>query len=60
MHLNIRSLKYKVGEVKNLIKEHSPYMLGLSECELKRDNVDVKSLKIPGYDLLYTTSWTEL
>ena len=38
MHLNIRSLKYKVGEVKRLIKEHNPHMLGLSEVELSYIN----------------------
>ena len=31
MHLNIRSLKNKLCEVKNVIKQHSPYILGLSE-----------------------------
>ena len=59
MHLNIRSLKHKVYEVKNIIKEHSPHLIGLSECELKRDNIDEKCLKIPGYDILFPTSWSK-
>ena len=57
IHLNIRSLKYKVHEVKNIIKEHSPTIIGLSECELLKDNVEEKSLKIPGYDILFPSSW---
>ena len=57
MHLNIRSLKTKVPEVKNIIKEHSPHILGLSECELVRASIDEKSLKIPGYEILYPKSW---
>ena len=34
MHLNIRSLKNKMHEIKNVVKEFGPHMLGLSECEL--------------------------
>ena len=59
MHLNIRSLKYKVHEVKNIIKDHSPHILGLSECELIRENIEEKSLKIPGYDVLFPLSWQD-
>ena len=59
MHLNIRSLKNKISEVKRLIKEHNPHMLGLSEVELKKENLDEKSLKIPGYELLFPTSWSK-
>ena len=59
MHLNIRSLKNKVYEVKKLLKEHNPHMLGLSECELAKDNIDEKCLKIPGYDVLFPTSWSQ-
>ena len=57
MHLNIRSLKNKLHEVKNLIKEHGPQILGLSECELLRANFDEHYLKIPGYDVLFPSSW---
>ena len=57
MHLNIRSLKNKMPEVKNIIKEHSPHILGLSECELTKDKIEVTSLKVPGYDLLFPSSW---
>ena len=61
MHLNIRSLGSKVIEVKNIIWEQKPHILGLSECELKKvnGNYDVDKLKIPGYDLLFPKSWTE-
>ena len=40
MHLNIQSLKNKIYEVNNLIKEHDPHIFGLSECELNKDKVD--------------------
>ena len=32
MHVNIRSLKYKIQEVKNIIQEHTPHILGISEA----------------------------
>ena len=57
MHLNIRSLRYKISEIKRLVKEHNPHILGLSEVELKVENIDEKSLKIPGYEILFPTSW---
>ena len=57
LHLNIRSLKFKVSEVRNLIKEHAPHILGLSECELKRETISETALKIPGYDILFPKSW---
>ena len=58
-HLNIRSLNNKVIEVKNIIKQHNPNILGLSESELKKVNgvFDVEKLKIPGYKLLFPKSW---
>ena len=57
-HLNIRSLKNKVYEIKNIIKEQNPHILGLSECELRKDhNFDIKKLKVPGYNLLLPKSW---
>ena len=58
-HLNIRSLGKKISEVKYIIKQHSPHILGLSECELKKLNnkYDEKKLHIPGYDLLFPASW---
>ena len=60
-HLNIRSLGNKVSEVKKIIKEHHPHILGLSECELKkvRNKYDESKLKVPGYDLLFPKSWSE-
>ena len=60
MHLNIRSLGNKVFEVKNIVKEHSPHILGLSECELKKvgGQYDESILKVPGYNLLFPKSWS--
>ena len=58
MHLNIRSLRYKVYEVKQLIKQHNPHIFGVSECELNKDRVEEKTLKIPGYDILFPKSWS--
>ena len=59
-HLNIRSLKNKVGEIKNLISQHKPNIFGLSECELRKVNniFDENKLKIPGYKILFPKSWT--
>ena len=48
LHLNIRSLRFKVLEVKNIIKEHSPHIFGLSECELRKVSINESDLKIPG------------
>ena len=61
LHLNIRSLGRKISEVKNIIKEHSPHIFGLSECELKKVQgyYDERKLKIPGYDLLFPQSWAK-
>ena len=58
-HLNIRSLSNKISEVKNLIKEHRPHILGLSECELRKINnsFDERKLKVPGYKILFPKSW---
>ena len=62
MHLNIRSLNNKVFEVKNFIKQKSPHIFGLSECELKKINnfYDESRLKIPGYTVLFPKSWATL
>ena len=59
-HLNIRSLANKVSEVKNIIKQHSPNILGLSECELRKvdGRFNESKLKIPGYTLLLPKSWS--
>ena len=61
LHINIRSLSNKVGEIKNIIKDHKPHILGLSECELKKHNnfYDESKLKIPGYHLILPKSWNE-
>ena len=57
-HLNIRSLRYKVVEIKKIIKEQNLHIIGLSECEIKKGpNFDLKELKIPGYNLLLPKSW---
>ena len=59
MHLNIRSLRNKLFEIKHLVKEHSPHVFGISETELRKDQVDVNELKVPGYDILFPNSWTK-
>ena len=60
MHLNIRSLKNKMHEIKNVVKEFGPHMQGLSECELyKRDIKNDNLLKVPGYDIMFPKSWNE-
>ena len=59
MHLNVRSLRSKVMEIKNLIKIHNPHIFGVSETELNKDRVLVESLKIQGYDLLFPQSWSK-
>ena len=59
-HLDIRSLANKISEVKNIVKEHQPHILSISECELKKvaDKIDESKWKVPGYDLLFPKSWT--
>ena len=59
LHLNIRSLRNKIVEVKRLIKEHNPHIFGISEAELDKNRVCEKSLKIPGYDVLFPRSWSK-
>ena len=59
MHLNIRSLRFKVAEVKHLIKEHNPHIFGISESELNRNTTKEESLKIPGYATLFPKSWAQ-
>ena len=51
MHLNIRSLANKVSELKVLVKEHSPHIFGISECEIRKvgGKFNEEKLKIPGY-----------
>ena len=58
-HQNIRSLSNKVSEIKNIIREHQPHILGISECELKKcgNSFDESKLKVPGYDLIFPKSW---
>ena len=36
LHLNVRSLKNKICDIKNIIKSHKPHLFGISECELKK------------------------
>ena len=61
LHLNIRSLSNKVGEIKNLIQNHKPHIFGVSECELKKINnfYDESKLKVPGYSLFFPKSWND-
>ena len=57
LHFNIRSLKYKVSEIKNIIYSEKPTLIGLSECELRKENIDIEKLKVPGYVILFPKSW---
>ena len=57
-HLNIRSLKNKIQEVKNIISIQNPHIFGISEAELFKQNVNEKSLKIPGYNIIFPKSWS--
>ena len=61
LHLNIRSLQNKIGEVKQIVKDHKPHLLGISECELFKEsrglNLDI--LKVPGYNLHLPQSWND-
>ena len=59
MHINIRSLSNKMEEVKNLVKQEKPHILGISEAELKNRNISTNSLKLPGYDLILPKSWSK-
>ena len=56
-HLNIRSLKTKMSEVKNIVKRENPHILGISEAELRKlNNFDQNSIKIPGYNVVLPKS----
>ena len=57
MHVNIRSLFNKVSEVKNLILQEKPHILGISEAELRKQSHQISKLKVPGYDLLLPKPW---
>ena len=59
MHLNVRSLRYKVNEIKNLVQVHSPHIFGVSEAELTKNSVKEEDLKIPGYILYFPKSWSK-
>ena len=56
IHVNIRSLYNKISEVKRLVKQERPHILGISECELKKSHLDENKLKVPGYDLVLPKS----
>ena len=47
-HLNIRSLKNKVNEVENIVKNEMPHIFGVSEAELDKSNATENDLEIPG------------
>ena len=61
-HLNIRSILNKISEVRFIIKQQSPHIIGFSECELRKPLDELKhfekKLKIPGYDTLFPKSWS--
>ena len=57
MHINIRSIRNKMQEIKYIVQSHSPHILGVSETEIENNNFDVDKLKVPGYDLILPKSW---
>ena len=59
MHVNIRSIGNKVFEIKRILKEYQPHIMGVSECEVKKVDglYDETRLKIPGYKLFFPKSW---
>ena len=58
LHLNVRSLKNKISDIKSIIKSHKPHLFGISECELKKNSYfNEDQLKIPGYDIIFPKSW---
>ena len=57
LHVNVRSLYRKMTEVKNLVQQEKPHILGLSECELRKSHHNISSLKLPGYELILPKSW---
>ena len=59
VHINVRSLYNKVGEVQNFINQEKPHIIGVSEAELLRAHHSEGALKIPGYDILLPKSWDE-
>ena len=36
LHLNIRSIRNKISDVKNILGQHKPHFFGISECELTK------------------------
>ena len=60
IHLNIRSSGKKIFEIRNIVNQHSPHVLGLSECEIIKvgGKYDESKLKVPGYNILLSKSWT--
>ena len=57
MHINIRSIRNKMQEIKYIVQSHSPHMLGVFKTEIENNNFDVDNLKVPGYDLILPKSW---
>ena len=41
-HLNIRSILNKISEVRFIIKQQSPHIIGFSECELRKPSDELK------------------
>ena len=57
LHINVRSLYKKIEEIKRLIIQEKPHLIGISECELSKRVHDLNTLKIQGYDMLLPKSW---
>ena len=57
IHVNIRNLYNKLGEIKRLVHQEKCHILGISETELRKSHHDIAKLKVPGYELLLPKSW---
>ena len=60
IHVNIRSIYNKMSEVKQLVKNEKPHILGISEAELRKRSHSLDKLKVPGYVLLLPKSWESI
>ena len=60
MHINIRSIRNKMQEIKYIVQSHSPHVLGVSETEIHNNQIDVEQLKVPDSDKVLPKSWNNV
>ena len=58
IHVNVRSICNKMGEIRLLAHKEKPHILGISEAELRNGAHNLSDLKLPGYTLLLPKSWS--